>query len=128
MAAATSSAAIPTSTAAKTTASASTTFAGRLRTSFINSYRSAFKIRTVELGNGIGGFLLRRHLNEPETLASSSVSVSNDRGAFDFARLRKQLLQTILSDRKGKVPYVKLVAHILLSRLPNHRKDPQKRT
>jgi RNA recognition motif-containing protein len=44
-----------------------------------------------------------------------------DRGAFDLARLREQLLQTILSDRKGKIPYVKLVAHILLSRLPNHR-------
>jgi hypothetical protein len=121
--AATSTAPVTTSAStAEASPSASTaTFTWSLRTGLVHSDRTAFEIGSVKFCNRIGGFLLARHLDEPKALAASGIPIRDNRGGLDFAGLREQLLQTVFGDWKRKVPNVELVAHILLSRLPNQK-------
>jgi hypothetical protein len=79
-------AAITTATATEAPAAA-TAFAGCFRTRFIHSDRAAFKVCPVELVDGISSFLFIRHLDEAKALASPCVSIGDDRGGFNFARL-----------------------------------------
>ena len=71
--AATTSAATITASASSATAEstpATAAFARGLRTGFVHSDRATFKIGSIEFGDGVGGFLLRRHFDEPKTLAA----------------------------------------------------------
>jgi hypothetical protein len=112
LSATTPAAAITAATAAET-ATTATAFTRRFRTRFVHGYRTPVKISAVELGDCIGGFLIVRHFDETKAFAPAGFAIRDNRGRFNFASLRKQLLQTIFSNGKRKVSNVKLIAHIL---------------
>jgi hypothetical protein len=87
--AATTSAATITAASSTTAESTPTTsaFARGLWTGFVHSDRASFKIGSIEFGDGVSGFLLRRHFNEPKTFAPAGIAIRNDRRGLYFARL-----------------------------------------
>jgi hypothetical protein len=128
---------LPTTTTTATTSApavasataSTTTLTGGLRARFIYGDRTAFEIRPIEFRDRVGRFLIGRHLDKSEALASSRVAIGNDRCGIYTARLSEQLSQTVISSRKRKVSNVELIAHILLfSGLPIGFQNPQERT
>ena len=57
------------------------------------------------------GFLVVRHLDEPEALAPAGVAVVDDLGGQDLPVCAEQLLQLRAIDRVAQVTDVQLLSH-----------------
>ena len=102
-----------TTTATGTTAAAATKAARTLfaRTCFIDNDGAAFQSLTIHAVDGGLRFCVRPHLDKAEAFGTTSVPVHHHFCRCDCAKLRKCLIQRIITDRIGKITYVQFVSH-----------------
>jgi hypothetical protein len=85
---------LPAVSTTPTTAAMSAPFLPRRHwTRFSNGHISTAIFSSIEFLNGIGGFLIRRHLDKSEAFASARVAIGDDLGGLNRSRLGKDLLE-----------------------------------
>jgi hypothetical protein len=106
-AAATTAAAAEATTTAAAAAEAATTAATILtRTRFVDDDRATIHLIAIELRNSRLDPFACFHFDETETAGAAGVAISDDVCRFYRAGLAEQLVQILIGDREGKIPYI----------------------
>ena len=92
-----------TALAATTEAATGAVFAGL---GFVDGQRTAIEVLAVELGNGLRGFFLRGHFDEPEATGFARELVQDNVAAHHGADLTEQRLELGIHGVEGKITYV----------------------
>jgi hypothetical protein len=64
-----------------------------------------FELGIVELPDRIGGFFRSRHLDKAEASRLSGEFIRDDRGALHLTRLREELVEIVIRNRKGQIAW-----------------------
>ena len=81
------------STATMPATSSAAAFAGRHRPGFRNSHVASAVFGSIELLDGISGFLIRRHLDKTEAFAPAGVAIRDDLRGLNASSLSKDFLK-----------------------------------
>src|SRR5215471_9806956 len=84
---------LPATAAAPATISATPSFTRSHRTRLGNSHIPSAVFCAVEFLNGVGGFLIARHLDKAEPFAASGVAIGDDLRGLNASCLRENLLK-----------------------------------
>src|SRR5262245_33070605 len=88
---------------AATAATMTTIFAWSHRTGFSDRHIAPTVFGSIEFLNGIGGFLVRRHLDETEAFTAAGVTIRDDFCRLNVPRLREDFLQSFIRCIERKV-------------------------
>src|SRR5215470_14474453 len=84
---------LPATAAAPATISATPSFTRSHRTRLGNSHIPSAVFCAIEFLNGVGGFLITRHLDKAEPFAASGVAIGDDLRGFYASCLSKDFLK-----------------------------------
>ena len=86
-------------------------FARSDRTCLRNRNGTAANTLSVQFLYGIGGFLVRGHLNESESLAPPGIAIHDDLCLSHAAGLSKHFLQAFIRCAEWKIADIKFLSH-----------------
>ncbi len=72
------------------------------------------KVRAVETADGVIGGLRVRHLHEGEAAPAAGLAIRDHGDRLDGAVATEEILEIVLGAVKGEVPYVKLLAQLVV--------------
>jgi len=97
---------LPTVSPAAAAARSTAVITRRHGTGFSNGHIPPAVFGAIELLNRICGFLIARHLDETEPLASPRIAIGNDFGGLDASRLSEDFLKSFIRRGERKVANV----------------------
>jgi hypothetical protein len=94
---------------ASTVTASTTTASSCLR--LVHADRAALDIASIEfLDRNVGSFV-GRHFDETKATRAVGRAVHDYLGAIDWSGFRKRVLQILIRDSPGQIPYVQSAAH-----------------